>query len=259
MRALLFKLLFYPSVAMTGILALPMLLWPSPKPVSRLCQVLSAWVLFLLRWIVGVTVEWRGFDTLPKDRAYIYLAKHMSYLDVFATYWRLPDLTALAKRELFLIPLVGQVLGKLNIVAIDRGKGTAREQMPKVVGEVVAQNKPLLVYPEATRTRPDERRPLKSGAFYLQQDGRLDVFPIATNSGMHWGKGLLDMKPGKVVLEVGAPFPHGIDKEQFMALVIDRVIAPSDRLMQALDGHTPPPLPSAKAAADRANKADKVA
>lgn len=244
MRGILFATLFYSLLTVLALLAIPFLLIPGRTALMVYVRGICAVMLGLYRVVAGVKVDYRGFDTLPKDRAYIHLAKHMSYLDVFATFWKRPDLTALAKRELFRIPIIGWVFNKLDIVPIERGKGTAKDQMPKVIAQVVGQKRPLLVYPEGTRTKPGERRALKAGAYYLQQDGRLDIYPVATNSGVHWGKKEWQTKPGTVVIEVGSPFPHGISREDFMALVNERVIYPSDRLMQDLDGLTPPDGPA---------------
>ena len=224
---------------------LPLVFLPSDGPLKRGAIAWMDTVLWLARVLVGIRVEYRDWDRLPSDRAYIYLSKHMSYLDVIAVFRRLPTMTALAKKELFAIPIIGQIFTKLGIVRIDRGAGNAHEQMPQVIERVVRTGRPLVVYPEGTRTPPGLRRPLKSGAFYLQQDGRLPVYPVATNSGYHWPKKGLIKRPGTVVIAVGEPIPAGLSKEAFLAEVEEKVIEASDRLLRTVDGVEPRDLPGA--------------
>lgn len=241
MRAIIFNILFYLTITFYAFCLVPFLLMPGKRPLMAAVKLVCWLTLGLARIVGGITVEWRGFDTLPKDRAYIYLAKHMSYLDVFATFYRLPNMTALAKRELFKIPIIGWVFRKLDIVPIDRGRGTAKDQMPKVIAQIVDQARPLVVYPEGTRTKLGEQRKLKSGAYYLQTDGQLDVYPIATNSGAHWGKAFFLRRPGHVVLEVGTPFVHDLDKDAFMTRVRETVVDRSNTLIETHSGLQVPP------------------
>ncbi|MBB4210922.1 1-acyl-sn-glycerol-3-phosphate acyltransferase [Rhodothalassium salexigens DSM 2132] len=245
MRSFLFALIYFPLTVLWTLSLFPLVLLPSDKPLVRWVIAWMDTVLWLARTIVGIRIEYRGWERLPDDRAYVFLAKHMSYLDVIAVFRRLPTLTALAKTELFSIPVIGLILKKLEVVRVDRGSGRAHEQMPRVIDRVVATRRPLLVYPEGTRARPGERRPLRSGAYHLQLGGRLPVYPVATNSGLHWPKKDLRKRPGTVVVAVGEPIPPGLPKDAFMAEVEARVIEASDQLMREVDGVDPAALPGA--------------
>ncbi len=234
-RTVAFNATFFP---LTLLWAAGLVLFTLPFPAERgLVPGIVLWLRFveavLLRWIAGIRVEVRGLDHVPEDRAAIILAKHMSNLDPLVTFARLPRMTALAKKELFRIPFIATILRKLAIVRIDRQSGRAHEQMPQVLATVKAARRPLVVYPEGTRVRPGERRRLKSGAYYLQLDGDIPVIPMATNSGLHWPKGLALIRPGTVIYEFGPALPHVRNKERFLALTEEHVLARSDALMRA--------------------------
>ncbi len=235
LRTVAFNATFFP---LTLLWAGGLVLITLPFPAERgLIPGIVIWLRFveavLLRGIAGIRVEVRGLAHVPTDRAVILLAKHMSNLDPIVTFVRLPRMTALAKKELFQIPFIGAIFRKLGIVRIDRQSGRAHEQMPQVLAAVKSARRPLVVYPEGTRVRPGERRKLKSGAFYLQLDGDIPVVPVATNSGLHWPKGLALIRPGTVIYEFGPPLPHVREKERFLALTEEHVLTRSDALMRA--------------------------
>lgn len=232
LRSLLFNIVFYLLTAVWACLLMVTVILPGRGPVTRGVLLYARIVILLARVIAGIRVEVRGRENLPEGRAAIVVSKHMSDLDPIVTLALLPEMTALAKKELFAIPLIGILLRKLGIVRIDRQSGSAHQEMPGVVKHVVETGRPLIVYPEGTRVRPGERLKLKSGAFYLQQDGSLPCIPMATNSGLHWPKRSFFRRPGTVVYEIGAPLAHTTSKSAFMAEIEARVIERSDRLMR---------------------------
>ncbi len=234
-RTLVFNLTFYP---LTLLWAAGLVLLTLPLPAERgMMPGVVTWLKIarhtLLRYVAGIRVEVRGLENIPRDQAAILAAKHMSNLDPLVTFELFPNMTALAKKELFRVPFLGGVLRKLKIVRIDRQSGRAHEEMPRVITDVVSSRRPLVVYPEGTRTRIGERRKLKSGAFYLQLEGSLPVIPVATNSGLHWPKGLALLRPGTVIYEFGPALPYCTDKASFMAAVEQAVIERSDELIRA--------------------------
>lgn len=232
LRSLLFNIAFYMLTAVWACLLMATVVLPGRGPVTRGVALYARMVIVLARTVAGIRVEVRGRENLPKDGAAIIVSKHMSDLDPIVTLALLPEMTALAKKELFAIPIIGILLRKLGIVRIDRQSGSAHQEMPSVVKHIVETGRPLIVYPEGTRARPGERLKLKSGAFYLQQDGRLPCIPMATNSGLHWPKKSFLRRPGTVVYEIGAPLAHSASKAAFMAELEARVIERSDALMR---------------------------
>lgn len=232
MRSLLFNIVFYLLTTVWATLLLLTVLLPGRGAVTRGVVFYAHMVILLARLIVGIRVEVRGRENLPRGRAAIVVSKHMSDLDPIVGLTLMPELTALAKKELFAIPIIGILLKKLGIVRIDRQSGTAHQEMPRVVMHLAETGRPLIVYPEGTRSRPGERLKLKSGAFYLQQDGSLPCIPMATNSGLHWPKKSMVRRPGTVVYEIGAPLARSASKADFMAQVEAMVIERSDALMR---------------------------
>ena len=207
------------------------LLWRPRRTTQHMIALYARIVIVLARTIAGIRLEIRGVENLPRDHACLIVAKHMSYLDPFVSFALQPNMTALAKKELFAIPIIGWILRKIGIIRIDRQAGKAHQGMPQTLAVIHAAGRPLIVYPEGTRTRPGDRRTLKSGIYHLAQDGGLPVIPVSTNSGLHWPKGLARCRPGTVIYEIGAPLEICQDKAAFMQQVERRIIDRSDQLM----------------------------
>jgi len=233
LRSLLFSFIFYPLTLLWAAGLVPFALAGSRRLVAGGICIWCRIVFALLRWVAGIRIEIRGADNLPRHQAALLISKHMSNLDPIVTFHLIPEMTALAKKELFAIPFIGQLFRTLGIVRIDRGAGTAHQQMPGILAELKAKQRPLVVYPEGTRTRPGERRALKSGAFYMHNGSDLTAVPMCTNSGLHWPRGTGRLRPGTVVYEIGPPLERLGDKAAYMRQIEEHVIARSEALMQA--------------------------
>src|SRR5271163_4568210 len=122
-RSLIFNALYYASLIVLMILALPTLVLPYPC-VRAFIRSYSRTSLWLLRVVCNTSVEWRGVDKLPKG-ACIVACKHQSAWETFALYAVLDDPAFILKRELMWIPLFGWHMWKAGLIPIDRGAGLA--------------------------------------------------------------------------------------------------------------------------------------
>lgn len=188
-------------------------------------------VIFLLDKISNIKVEERGLENLPQDQGFILCCKHMSNLEALILYCRMPNLTALAKIELFRVIGLKQVLRKMGVIAIDRGKGKAREKTPEIARILLEKKIPLLLFVEGTRIRVGKRKPLKSGVYYMQKDSNLPVICASTNTGVHWLRGSPFNAPGTVVMQYHPAIESGLNKTEFMARVRENVVLHSEELM----------------------------
>ena len=217
LRTIVFKFLFYPLTAVwiagMGIT----LLFPGYKTTCKALKTWSRCVLWLLKYIAKINVEFHGLENVPADRPVIICPKHESTIDAFAMFYILNNPSALAKHQLYYIPVMGQLLRKMRIVPVKRWKGTAHRKLPDVIGIIDPDNRPLLVFPEGTRTSPGKPMPLKPGAWYLHEDLGLDVLTSATNVGFFWPPDQFMMRSGTAVIEFHKPLPADLDKDGFMA------------------------------------------
>src|SRR4030095_15991447 len=101
-------------------------------------------------------------------------------------------------------------------IAINRSAGgSAVKQVVAQGRKGVAEGLGVLIYPEGTRTAPNETRKYGlSGALLATQTGRL-VVPIAHNSGYFWRRRGLMKLPGRIRVVIGPPIdPAGLDPRE---------------------------------------------
>lgn len=232
LRSLLFNLLFFGWTALLLILALPVLLLP-----RRATYALgAAWVrviFALLRRIVGLRHRVVGAEHRPPGPA-IYAAKHQSSWDTLVFALLLDEPAYVLKRELMFIPVFGWYLARAGMIPVDRaGGGRALRRMLKAARRAVAEGRPLVIFPEGTRTGPGERRPYQPGVAALYGQLGLPVVPIALNSGRFWGRRQFRKRPGVITLEFLPPIEPGRRRQDFLETLQARIEAASDRLAAA--------------------------
>jgi 1-acyl-sn-glycerol-3-phosphate acyltransferase len=159
---------------------------------------------------LDIDVVGSGLDNVPQA-PFVYCSNHQSLLDILVLGSVLPgDYKWAAKRSLMKIPFLGWHLQLAGHVPVDRQAGS--RAAAEVIGrfeEVLKRGKPLLVFPEGTRSEDGVLRGFKAGGFYAAVRGGAPVVPVALE-GTHrlMKKGALDTGDGTmrtVTVKIGAP------------------------------------------------------
>lgn len=166
---------------------------------------------------LNISVLASGLENVPQGGPYVYCSNHQSLLDILVLGSVLPgDYKWAAKRELMKIPFLGWHLQLAGHVPVDRGGGPRAAAV--VIGrfeQVLRGGKPLLVFPEGTRSEDGIMRPFKTGGFYAAVRAGVPVVPVALE-GTHrlMKKGALDAGDGsmrEVFVRIGAPLQARAD------------------------------------------------
>ena len=229
-RSIFFNLFYYLFTIVYCTLALPLVFAKTEKPVRAAIHGYCKTSLFLARYIMGIRYEYRGLEHFPKTGPLILAAAHQSYMDPILTYIIRQDVTALAKKQLFSIPMIGPLIKRIGVIRIDRESGKAHKGMTDVGERVKKEGRPIIIYPQATRVPIGQKKKLKSGAYHIHQAGDLDVYPVATNTGAFWTKGFWH-RSGLVVFDIKPKLPSGLDKASFMECIDRDVVQASDALV----------------------------
>ncbi len=212
---------------------------------------------------LNIDIEATGVENAPAGSAFVYCSNHQSLLDVLVLGAVLPgDFKWAAKRELLKIPFLGWHLQLAGHVPVERGGGarTAAEVI-KRFEEVLGQGKPLLVFPEGTRSSDGVLQPFKNGGFYAAVRAGVPVVPVALEGTGHlMHKGALDTGEGQrrlVRVRMGKPIePMREGKEAVrVADLRDRTHAAVTDLLVAIGGKVPPR--EAKGAGEQAAASDR--
>ncbi len=230
LRSAAFNLAFYVWGLLLHLLCLPLLLLPSHRPTQWAGRLWVRSSLALLAWICGLRHEIRGREHLPAG-ACIVASKHQSAWDTLIYSQLLEEAAYVMKQELLWFPLFGLYLMKSGVVAVDRAGGAkALRAMVADAGRFAEAGRPLVIFPEGTRTAPGDKRPYHPGIAALYRQLALPVVPVALNSGLFWARKAARKKPGTIVLEFLPPIEPGLSRKAFMAELEARIETASARL-----------------------------
>lgn len=214
-RSLLFSLLFYPGTllyVLTVIAVAPI----GDRPVQAVVHAWSAFHHWLVRYVVGIRIEWDG--AIP-DGPFLIAVKHQSMMEAVDTLHFAKAPVVVMKRELTVIPLFGWVTRRYGVIGVDREAGaSALRVMMAQAKAAVASGRPVIIFPEGTRVAYGAAPPLQAGFAGLYRALGLPVVPVAHDVGRLWHKGFLK-KSGTVHFKVGETIPPGLKRDQIEARV----------------------------------------
>jgi 1-acyl-sn-glycerol-3-phosphate acyltransferase len=218
LRSALFLLWFLLVTTVLSLIFLPVLLLPRSATVW-LARLWSRATFWGLRIFTGIGFEIRG--TVPRGPVLV-ASKHMSMWDTLALYLALDAPAIVLKRELLRIPFYGWFLWKATAIPIDRGAGaSALRKMAAEARAVLAEGRPILIFPEGTRKKPGAPPDYKPGVAGLYGLLEVPCVPVALNSGLYWTG--FHKRPGTIVLEFLEPIPPGLKRTAFMGLLETRI------------------------------------
>jgi 1-acyl-sn-glycerol-3-phosphate acyltransferase len=155
----------------------------------------------------GAKVKVTGLEHLEAGRSYVFVSNHRSYLDTVTLFFYAgTQMGLVAKKELLKVPVLGQGMGFVNIIAIDRrNPERARRSMEKAQ-EVMDQGCSFGVFAEGTRAMPSELLPFKKGAFHLALQTNSPIIPVAIkNTDWMMGKKRGVAYPGEIEMVLLPP------------------------------------------------------
>jgi 1-acyl-sn-glycerol-3-phosphate acyltransferase len=180
-------------------------------------------VLALAKAIVGLDGEIRGIEHLPPGGCLIAM-KHQSAWDALILPVVLGDPAVVIKRELLWLPFYGWYAARAGSITIDRRGGAgALRRMVAAARQAVAAARPIVIFPEGTRTAPGQRLTYQPGVAALYQALAVPLVPAAVNSGLYWGRRSFVKRPGRIVLEFLPPIPPGLPRQQVMRELETRI------------------------------------
>ena len=145
------------------------------------------WLFPLTKWgartwlsACGATVKVTGRENLDPERSYVFASNHRSYLDTATLFFYAGQKMGLvAKKELLAVPIFGQGMSFVNIIAIDRSNPEKALASMKKAQDIMKQGYSFGVFVEGTRGLPGELLPFKKGAFHLALQTGSPIVPIA--------------------------------------------------------------------------------
>ena len=228
LRSIAFNAALYLSAIAIGLLATPALLMPRKAAVFVISH-LSRFVLFLLRITAGTSYEIHG--KIPEGPVLV-AAKHQSMWDTIVFVALLNDPAIVLKAELLWIPYYGWFSARAGMIGIDRGSGSSAIRRLVTQGKAALKlNRPIVIFPEGTRSAPGAAPDYKPGVAALYRQLGVECVPAAVNSGLYWPRRRFLRRPGTIVLEFLPAIPAGLDRKTFMTTLETRIEEATSRLI----------------------------
>ncbi len=178
----------------------------------RYAQVYSYYfrVLFFL---IGIRVQISGQTYLYENKKYIVFSNHGSLLDIPVMYITLKrKMIWLAKKDLFSVPILGNLLKKQEAIAVERETIEGGwKAMVSLYKKIKGCNDPVCIFPEGTRSHPSGRmRPFKEGSFSMALFSKSIIQPITiqgSNNLMYPQKKnrIQRIRSGRIVVTIHPP------------------------------------------------------
>lgn len=199
----------------------------------------------------GVKVELHDAHVLAEGTAHIFVANHVSWVDILALASTLPRYKFVGKAELFKVPLFGRAARAVGSIPIERENRKLAFQSYDEAAEKIRAGASVVVFPEGTRGTDYPLRQFKKGPFILAISAGVPLVPVLVY-------GTIEILPrgsfrlwttGTVHLHFLEPIdPHGFTYDQrdsLSRIARDRM---TEALQQIYGIASPPSLPTAERA-----------
>lgn len=209
-RSLLFNLIFYPGTLLFSLAGMAGSL-AGTAPVRAVVLGWSAFHRRLAHSLLGI--QQRVDGTIPPGPMLIAV-KHQSMYETIEMLRLAETPVMVVKRELSEMPLFGWMTRRYGVIPVDRKAGAKALRVMLARGrKAIAEQRPLIIFPEGTRVPPGQAPPLQAGFAGLYRALGLPVVPVAVDSGRLWGRGLTK-RSGTITFLVGETIPPGLERDE---------------------------------------------
>tara|TARA_B100001063_G_scaffold90418_1_gene84205 strand:- start:2058 stop:2759 length:702 start_codon:yes stop_codon:yes gene_type:complete len=216
-RNLLFNLFFFSGIIFISIIFLPALFLPRNFVLAG-GKLMGYWTGFCLKYLLAVKIKVLGRENIIFNRKFFIAASHQSMFETFFLQTIFNSPIFILKKELILIPIFGWYLKKIGSISIKRNKITKDnlgffDEIKKAINKT---ERPLIIFPQGTRVKPDERPPFKKGAARIYEELKISCQPIAINSGYVWPKKGLKTSNKQIIISILPAIDYGMEKSEFV-------------------------------------------
>ena len=231
-RSLIFKIFFYLGIILICLIFLPSLLLPQ-KIVLFGGKIMGHWSKICLNIFLSTKIIIKGKENLISEGKFFIACSHQSMFETFFLQTIFNSPVFILKKELLRIPVFGMYLKKIGSISIDRDK-ISKENLgfsDKIKSVINSSNRPIIIFPQATRMTVEDRTPFKKGVSRIYEDLQIKCQPVAINSGNIWPKSG-KLKPNKIlVVSILKEIEPGMEKKDFLNILQNNIYQELDKII----------------------------
>ena len=219
-RNTIFSIFFFFGIILISLIFLPSLLMPQ-KVVIFGGKLMGYWSSFCLKFFLSTKITIKGLENINQNQKFFIAASHQSMFETFFLQTIFNGPIFILKNELLQIPIFGWYLKKIGSISIRRNKITKENLgfLDDIIKHVNESNRPLIIFPQATRVLPYERPPFKKGVGKIYEQLKIECLPLAINSGVVWPKTGKKKSGKEIIVSILSPIKLGHDKETFLKIL----------------------------------------
>ena len=194
-------------------------------------KLMGYWTSFCLKIILSVKIEVLGKENIIVNKKFFIAASHQSMFETFYLQTIFNSPVFILKRELMIIPVFGWYLKKIGSISIKRNKVTKDNlSLFDDIQKIVNTERPLIIFPQGTRVKPEERPPFKKGAVRMYEELKISCQPVAINSGYVWPKNGKMKSNKQITISILPPLDYGMNKNEFAYNLEKKIYSELDRI-----------------------------
>ncbi len=227
----LFNLFFFAGIIFISIIFLPALFLPK-KIVLFGGKLMGHWSAICLKIFLSTKIIIKGKQNIINEKKFFIACSHQSMFETFFLQTIFNSPVFILKKELLIIPIFGWYLKKIGSISISRNK-TTKENLgffSDISSSIENSNRPLIIFPQATRVIPSERPPFKKGVGRIYEELKIFCQPIAINSGHVWPKNGMKIPNKEIIVSILQPISPGFSKEKFVRNLEEKIYCELDLL-----------------------------
>ena len=190
------------------------------------------WSKICLKIFLSTEIIVKGKENIIRDKKFFIACSHQSMFETFFLQTIFNSPVFILKKELIKIPVFGWYLLKIGSISIDRNKVKKEnlDFLSNIKSVVNSTNRPLIIFPQATRMNFNDRLPFKKGVSRIYDELKIICQPIAINSGTVWPKSGKLVSNGKIIISILDPILPGQDQKTFLNFLQDKIYKELDNI-----------------------------
>ena len=190
------------------------------------------WSRFCLEFFLSTKIVIKGRENIISNEKFFIACSHQSMFETFYLQTLFNSPIFILKKELLSIPIFGWYLKKIKSISIDRNK-INKENLDfyeKIKLSSTSTDRPIIIFPQATRVAFDDRSQFKKGASRIYESLNIKCQPVAINSGTVWPKSGKLIANKTLTISILKPIEAGMNSKEFLEVLQNSIYKELDSI-----------------------------